>query len=111
MRRDSPELADDVWVATTTDATDDVLAAHLDELGVPYVRGSLDDVLARYVQAAEARGATRYRAHHVRLSAHRPECIDEMIPRFRERPRRLRQQTATHVPHRNGHRGVLASGA
>lgn len=56
-RARASELVDDVWVATTTDPSDDVLAAHLDGLGVRYVRGSLDDVLARYVMTAEAANA------------------------------------------------------
>ena len=50
-------LADDVWVAITEDASDDVLEEHLRVVGAPYVRGSLDDVLARYVQAVEAASA------------------------------------------------------
>jgi spore coat polysaccharide biosynthesis protein SpsF len=41
-----------VLVATTTDASDDPVAAHCDSMGIPYTRGSLDDVLDRYYQAA-----------------------------------------------------------
>ena len=47
-------LADEVVVATTTDPSDDILAEHLQSLGISFVRGSLDDVLSRYVLAAEA---------------------------------------------------------
>jgi len=49
--------ADAVWVATSTDPSDDVLAAHLASIGIPYVRGSLDDVMSRYCDAAAASGA------------------------------------------------------
>jgi spore coat polysaccharide biosynthesis protein SpsF len=41
-----------VLVATTTDASDDPVAARCDSMGIPYTRGSLDDVLDRYHQAA-----------------------------------------------------------
>jgi spore coat polysaccharide biosynthesis protein SpsF len=43
---------DQVLVATTTDASDDPVAARCDSMGVPYTRGSLNDVLDRYYQAA-----------------------------------------------------------
>ena len=41
-----------VLVATTTDASDDLIAACCDSMGVSYTRGSLHDVLDRYYQAA-----------------------------------------------------------
>jgi spore coat polysaccharide biosynthesis protein SpsF len=41
-----------VIVATTTHAEDDVLAAEASRWGAPTVRGSADDVLSRYVLAA-----------------------------------------------------------
>ena len=78
--------ADDVWVATTTDGTDDVLARHLDNARVPYVRGSLDDVLARYVQAADESRADTV----VRITCDcpliDPEVIDATIAAFRQLP-------------------------
>jgi len=78
--------ADDVWIATTTDSTDDVLDAHLDQLGVPRIRGSLDDVLARYFQAAEASHADTI----VRITCDcpliDPDVIDAVIARFRQDP-------------------------
>ncbi len=43
---------DDVVVATSTDPADDLVAAMCGRLGVRAVRGSLEDVLARYVVAA-----------------------------------------------------------
>jgi spore coat polysaccharide biosynthesis protein SpsF len=46
------EGVDDVVVATSTEAADDLVAAACGRLGVGVVRGSLLDVLARYVAAA-----------------------------------------------------------
>lgn len=43
----------DVVVATSDDTSDDTLARTLREAGVRVVRGPLDDVLARFVRAAE----------------------------------------------------------
>jgi spore coat polysaccharide biosynthesis protein SpsF len=43
---------DQVLVATTTDASDDPVAACCDSMGISYTRGSLHDVLDRYHQAA-----------------------------------------------------------
>lgn len=43
---------DQVLVATTTDASDDPVAAYCHSMGVSYTRGSLNDVLDRYYQAA-----------------------------------------------------------
>ena len=44
---------DQVLVATTTDASDDPVAARCDSMGILYTRGSLHDVLDRYHQAAK----------------------------------------------------------
>lgn len=46
-----------VTIATTTDPSDDPVAAFAVELGIPYTRGSLHDVLDRYYQAAKAHEA------------------------------------------------------
>lgn len=80
------ELVDAVWVATTVDPSDDVLADHLDGMGVNYVRGSLDDVLDRYAQAAEAA-----EAHNVvRITCDcpllDPAVVDRVIEAFFEQP-------------------------
>ncbi|MBC3194389.1 glycosyltransferase family protein [Pseudonocardia sp. C8] len=45
---------DEVLVATSTAAGDDAVAERATRLGVPVVRGSSDDVLARFVQAVDA---------------------------------------------------------
>lgn len=47
------ELVDKVCVCTTDEPEDDVLAAHVEGLGVDVYRGSRDDVLARFYWAAE----------------------------------------------------------
>jgi len=46
-------LLDGIVLATSTDAADDPLAQLAGALGIPVVRGPLDDVLARYVLAIE----------------------------------------------------------
>lgn len=46
------ELVEQVIVATSTDKTDDVLALFCEQKGIPCFRGSLDDVLDRFYQAA-----------------------------------------------------------
>jgi spore coat polysaccharide biosynthesis protein SpsF len=46
-----------VVLATTTNQEDDVLVATATKYGVPAVRGSADDVLGRYVLAAQSIGA------------------------------------------------------
>lgn len=43
---------DQVLVATTTDVSDDPVAARCASMGILYIRGSLQDVLDRYYQAA-----------------------------------------------------------
>ena len=50
---------DQVGVATSTSAAEAPLVAHLKANDIPYVQGSEEDVLARYVQAAEAFEAER----------------------------------------------------
>jgi spore coat polysaccharide biosynthesis protein SpsF (cytidylyltransferase family) len=48
---------DDVVVATTTDPSDDAVAALADELGVKVSRGPINDVLTRYLVAARDHSA------------------------------------------------------
>jgi spore coat polysaccharide biosynthesis protein SpsF len=51
------QTVDEVVVATTTEPADDALAALCTERGYPCSRGSLNDVLDRFYQAARAHGA------------------------------------------------------
>ncbi len=75
---------DEVVVATSRDAGDDVLAEHCAHLGAPCFRGSLEDVLDRYYEAAQA-----YRADIVvRVTADcpfvDPRVIDEIVAAFND---------------------------
>lgn len=53
-RIERSRFIDTIVVATTVNATDDPLAALLEEEGVEYFRGSEDDVLGRVAEAAAA---------------------------------------------------------
>jgi len=46
-------LVDEVFVLTSEARTDDVLVERLEELALPYRRGPVDDVLARYLDLVE----------------------------------------------------------
>lgn len=74
-----------IIVATSLDASDDPLAAHLGEIGVDVFRGSLTDVLDRYVGAARAFDLT---GQVVRLTADcplaDPGVIDDCVRRHAE---------------------------
>lgn len=76
------EAIRDTVVAITANVEDDVLAEHLRQLGVSFVRGSSDDVLARYVLAAEFASAEVI----VRITADcpllDPEIIDTVVEAF-----------------------------
>ena len=66
------ELIDEVVIATTTDPGDDPVAAYCQAKGVAYVRGSMNDVLDRYYQAAKAAPGGCDRTADRRLPLHRP---------------------------------------
>lgn len=70
-------LADEVVVATSTDASDDPLTAALVEHGIAFERGSLSDVLDRFYAAARARAA----AHIVRLTGDCPLMDADLVDR------------------------------
>ena len=78
-------LIDDLVVATSTDPTDDPLAAHCEAEGVAVFRGALDDVLGRFCSALEARPAART---VIRLTADCPladwNVIDQVIAHHRD---------------------------
>lgn len=73
------ELVDRVVVVTSTDPSDDTLVDVLAAHGVETFRGPLDDVLARYIAAAESVGADRV----IRVTADcpliDPDVIDAVI--------------------------------
>ena len=75
-----------VAVATTVDPSDDAVADFCREQGIPCLRGSLQDVLDRYYQAARALQADVI----VRLTGDcpliDPAVIDETVQAFLERP-------------------------
>jgi len=52
VRARRAELIDEVVIATTTDPSDDPVEAYCRDQGVAYSRGSMQDVLDRYYQAA-----------------------------------------------------------
>jgi len=52
-RARAAERVDEVFVLTSVEASDDELAAALEELAIPYRRGPLDDVYARYLALVE----------------------------------------------------------
>lgn len=51
------ETVDEVWVATSAEPREDVVAHAAENYGVKVHRGELDDVLGRYLGAAQASGA------------------------------------------------------
>ncbi|OQA34672.1 MAG: 3-deoxy-manno-octulosonate cytidylyltransferase [Betaproteobacteria bacterium ADurb.Bin341] len=71
-------------VATSSDASDDALAATCAQNGIACFRGSLDDVLDRFYQAAQSQKATDV----VRLTGDcplaDPEVIDKVIQEYLE---------------------------
>lgn len=70
---------DQLQVVTSSDSSDDPLAAWLQQQQVPFYRGALDDVLDRFYQAAQGHNA----AHIVRLTGDcpltDPSIIDAVI--------------------------------
>jgi spore coat polysaccharide biosynthesis protein SpsF len=76
---------DEVVVATTTKQTDDVIASWCKDTGVPVHRGSEEDVLYRYAEAATIHSADVV----VRVTSDcpiiDPEVIDQTVGRFLEK--------------------------
>jgi spore coat polysaccharide biosynthesis protein SpsF len=92
-------------IATTTEPSDDALAALCDERGWPCFRGSRDDVLDRYYRAARQCGAEVI----VRITSDcpliDPEVIDLVVGEFLRRWPRV-QYATTDEPRRSFPRGL-----
>ncbi len=77
------QTLDGVVVATSTDPSDDALAQVVEAAGVPVVRGSLDDVLGRFLTVLDAFEPDVV----VRLTADcplaSPDVIDRVVGQFR----------------------------
>jgi len=85
IRLESAMSVDQAVVATTVEALDDELAAVCGEWGVEVWRGSEDDVLDRFHDAAAAHGADAI----VRVTSDcpfiDPELLDDVVRAYRER--------------------------
>jgi spore coat polysaccharide biosynthesis protein SpsF (cytidylyltransferase family) len=68
-------LLDEVFVLTSVDPSDDVLADELERRGIPFRRGSLHDVRSRYIELAEETRAQ----HVVRITGDCPFVAPEFI--------------------------------
>ena len=94
---------DRIAVATSTDPTDDGLAAMLVLHDIPVHRGPLDDVLARYIGALDALGPAE---HLVRLTADcplaDPGVIDATIALHLERATDYASNTPAHRTYPKG---------
>lgn len=75
---------DALWLATSTDQSDDELARIVEAGGVPVFRGALEDVLSRFQAVAQLTGADVV----VRLTGdcplHDPDVIDAAVRLFRD---------------------------
>jgi len=81
-RCQSCKTVDEVLVATSTDASDDAIQTWCGAEGVPCVRGSLNDVLDRYHQAAVASGADVVVRITADCPALDPTIVDEVVHGF-----------------------------
>ena len=75
-------LINHLVVATSKDSSDDPLASYIESIGVEVIRGDLEDVYSRFVNALETRRSDAF----IRLTADcplvMPTLIDEMIEEF-----------------------------
>ncbi len=75
-------VPDDIIIATTTNERDDVIAEEAEKYGVKYFRGSEDDVLDRYYQAAKHFGIELIGRVTSDCPLHDPALIDEVLSHF-----------------------------
>lgn len=73
------KLLDKIVVLTSDSPKDDPLVEHLSAKGIPYLRGSEDDVLSRFVGAIQIYNLD----HVVRICGDNPlvsgQCLDELV--------------------------------
>lgn len=76
-RLDRSDALDTVAVATSVEASDDAVAKHCERLGVPVHRGPLENVAARFAEAAERFGLDAF----VRVTADSPLLDQRLVDR------------------------------
>ena len=74
------KLVNKIVVAISDQKSDDVLADYLDSIHQDYIRGSLDNVLSRYVKAEENYNPSAI----IRLTADCPLVMPELIDQYLE---------------------------
>ncbi|MDR0339252.1 MAG: NTP transferase domain-containing protein [Desulfovibrio sp.] len=103
------ELLNDIVVAIPETSLDDVLARHLENQGVAVFRGPEQDVLRRFVLAAEQAEAT----HVVRVCADNPAVwgpeIDRLIRHFLALPSQDNAYAYNHIPKNNSYADGLGA--
>ncbi len=94
---------DQITVATSINALDDILATHLEAQGVDVFRGPEEDVLERFCLAAQRARAT----HVVRICADNPLVwgaeIDNLINHFLKLPDTGATYAYNHIPRNNNY--------
>jgi UDP-2,4-diacetamido-2,4,6-trideoxy-beta-L-altropyranose hydrolase len=81
-RTAAANVFDEVIVATTQESEDDAVAAYCEAAGVPCFRGSEDDVLDRYYQAAKTHGAGIIARITADCPLHDPTVIRRIVKAF-----------------------------
>jgi spore coat polysaccharide biosynthesis protein SpsF len=74
------KLVNKIVVAISDQSSDDILADYLDSIHQEYIRGSLDNVLSRYVKAEEIYNPSAI----IRLTADCPFVMPELIDQYLE---------------------------
>jgi len=74
------KLVNKIVVAISDQSSDDILADYLDSIHQEYIRGSLDNVLSRYVKAEEIYNPSAI----IRLTADCPLVMPELIDQYLE---------------------------